>query len=79
MTSAEFTEALAYYSINPWGPERDNLHSAIIAAAVRNSAATKRSQLVTPNDFMLIDPHTREQNQIDEFFANLDAIASKKE
>lgn len=74
MTSAQYTEALAYYNLHPWGPERDNLHAGIITAAIINSTPRKNPKTVKPSDFMLIDQVSKEEEETDEFFANLDAL-----
>lgn len=52
MSSSEFSEWLAYYCINPFGPERGDLNAGIIAATVANANRSKNSQAYTPKDFM---------------------------
>lgn len=47
--SAEFAEWWAYYDIEPFGQERDNLHAAMIASVAANAAGAKTK--IT--DFML--------------------------
>ena len=32
MTQRQLAEAMAYYRLEPWGPERDELHAAMICA-----------------------------------------------
>lgn len=49
MDSAEFAEWCAYYQLEPFGQERDNMHAAIIACAVSNSQGAKTKI----KDFML--------------------------
>lgn len=36
MSSVEFAEIMAYYTLEPWGAERDNLHAGLIASTVAN-------------------------------------------
>jgi hypothetical protein len=57
MTCREFDEWLAYYSVAPWGPERDSLHAGIIASAAV-APHCKANQAPKPKDFMpdFIDP-----------------------
>ena len=53
ISSKELTEWMAYYRIEPFGQERDDYHSARIAAAVYNAFANAK---VTESDFMLSTP-----------------------
>lgn len=51
--SVEFTRWRAYDRISPIGPERGDLHAAIIAAAVFNSRRRKSSdRYVSPETFL---------------------------
>lgn len=47
--SAEFTEWMAYYQLEPFGEERADLRAAIIASTIANAFSKKRSK---PQDFM---------------------------
>ena len=49
MSSREFAEWCAYYQIEPFGQERDNLHAAMIACTVANAHGAKTKIA----DFML--------------------------
>lgn len=49
--SRELTEWVAYYNMNPWGPERADLNAGIIASTVANCHATKGK--FRPRDFMV--------------------------
>lgn len=53
MSSAEFTEWLAYATVEPFGPRREDVRAGMIAAMVTNVARdTKRHpQAFTPDDF----------------------------
>ena len=55
MTAEEFNAHYADYRRNPWGPTRDNLHAALIAAEVANTAGKTLPQGVTKQvgDYML--------------------------
>ena len=54
MTHAEFMSWLAYYRLEPWGEERADLRTGILASTVANCHAGKRSRPFEPKDFM---PH----------------------
>jgi hypothetical protein len=44
---------MAYYSLDPWGPERADLNHAITSAMVANTARdSRKSQPVSPGDLM---------------------------
>lgn len=45
-----------YWSAEPWGPWRDNLHAGLIAAAVGNYSAKKLKRPLGWKDFLLRDP-----------------------
>jgi hypothetical protein len=53
------------------------LHAGIITSAIINSTPRKNPKTVKPSDFMLIDSVSKEEGEIDEFFATLDALAEK--
>ena len=55
MDSREFGEWMAFYKMNPWGSDRDNLHAGIIASTVANvnrNPKRKRDPYVA-KDFLL--------------------------
>jgi len=53
ISSAEFARWRAYDRISPIGPERGDLHAAIVAAAVFNARRRKSSdRYADPKDFM---------------------------
>jgi hypothetical protein len=41
ITQAQLAEAMAYYQLEPWGPERDSIHAAQITFTL-NQLQTKR-------------------------------------
>lgn len=53
MSSSELTEWMEYYQIEPFGPFRDNLHSATIAMILANQGRGKRGRVATVDDFIL--------------------------
>jgi hypothetical protein len=48
--SRELSEWLAYYGLNPWGPERADLRAGTIASTVANCMSDKGNY--KPSDFM---------------------------
>lgn len=51
--SREFAEWIAYYNVEPFGEERGDLRNGIVAAAIVNTAANRKSGApATPGDFM---------------------------
>ena len=52
MSSQEFTEYLAYFSVEPWAEERADLNSAMIAALLANAYRNPKAK---PQPFTLQD------------------------
>ena len=74
MSSEEFTGWLAYYAIEPFGAERDNIHAGIIASTIANvDGGTRRTW--TARDFMVIDKTARQDENTEKFIAGLRALA----
>lgn len=48
----EFNEWLAYYRLEPWGEERDDLRSGIVASVIANCFRGKGQKAFKPKDFM---------------------------
>lgn len=53
VSSRELSEWMAYYSIEPFGAERDNLHAGIIASATVNLWRNADEEPVKPQDWQL--------------------------
>lgn len=53
ISARELMEWMAYYRLEPFGQERENLHAAMVAAAVVNVNRGERQRPVKPADFML--------------------------
>lgn len=49
--SRELSEWMAYYNLDPWGPERADLRAGTIAATVANCHAAK-GHTFRPSDFI---------------------------
>lgn len=54
MSSAEFTEWAAFYSLEPWGFDMENWRFGVIASVIANSVRDrkKRKRPFVPEDFM---------------------------
>ena len=54
MTSRELTEWMAFYQLEPFGPERGDLQAGIVASVVANANrdSKKQKKPFTPQDFM---------------------------
>lgn len=64
MTSLEFHEWSAFYEKDPWGDQRGDIRSGIIASTMVNLQRDKKSKLFTPQDFMLFTE--KQEYQIEE-------------
>lgn len=76
LSSSEFVEWMAYYTIEPWGQWRDNWHSAQIAALLYNVNSSKKQ--LTTNDFMYHDQESAQEKQDFEFLSRLDSVAKRE-
>lgn len=68
MSERELHEWAAYYSLEPFGVDRDNAHAAIVAATIANAHRSKRQQPFGVQDFMIAHkrrgkPQTAEEMQ----------------
>ena len=52
ITSAQFAEWLAYSRVEPWGEDRDDLRTGIVASVIANSNRGKGKKPYKPQDFM---------------------------
>jgi len=52
MTSAQFSEWLAYSRLEPWGQERSDLRMGIIASTIANVNRGKGQKAYTPQQFL---------------------------
>ena len=52
ISSAELSEWAAYYALEPFGEERADLRSGIVAATVANASRSEKQQPYSPADFM---------------------------
>lgn len=76
MGSAELSEWFEYHAIEPWGAQRDNYHSAQIAALLYNINRGKQKP-VTSQDFMFMDPETAQELKDREAVSFLSSLSQK--
>lgn len=67
-----------YWADEPWGPMRDNLHAAMVAAAVGNFGPRKLKRALKPKDFMLRPRHQVQTENRGSLLAALRMMARKK-
>ena len=60
MSGAEFREWQEYYTLEPFGPERDNWHSALLATLYASSHTRPGKQPPGVGQFMYKDAETRQ-------------------
>lgn len=63
MTSRELTDWRAYYHLEPFGEERADLRSGIVASTIANVNRGKDVKPFSPADFMLFKPKKEEEDQ----------------
>lgn len=62
MTSAQLSEWMAFYRLEPWGEERADLRAGIVASTIANSNRGKGQKPFKPQQFMPdFEPETEEQ------------------
>lgn len=81
--SAEFSEWMAYYRLDPQGEDRADLRAGIVAATVANAARGRKSRAFKPKDFMPdfekeAAPDWRQQRAKFKAFANAHNAAVKR-
>jgi hypothetical protein len=85
LTSDEFVHYLALFRIEPFGPWRDNWHSAQIASLIYNVNRGKKTKPIGPDAFMWKPAKTKkeieaqQEKQTKEFMAALSAMATPKQ
>jgi hypothetical protein len=65
MSSQEFIEWMAYYAMEPFGPEADDARNALSIAANVNTTrgAAGIRQSVKPHQFLIGKPHRNEEDE----------------
>lgn len=69
LTSQEFSEWIAFYRIEPFGPQVDDLRAGVIAATMANTGRAKNSKAYQPADFfpsLRDEPDNSDRMTVDE-------------
>ena len=87
MTVAELSERLGagefekwkkYYSLEPFGQERDNWHMARFASLYMNAHLKKGAKPLSPDDFMYKTIEETEKQKIKKLMSGMGALAARK-
>lgn len=65
-----------YWRAEPWGPWRDNMHTALLARELRRPQVRKGTR-IDLDHFMMRDPGDRAEEQKQGFFAFLKTVAKR--
>ena len=60
LSSRQFAEWIAYYNVEPWGEERADVRSGVVASTVANIHRKKNTKPFKPIDFM---PYLSEERE----------------
>jgi len=63
MPARVFNHWRHYYLIEPFGQWRDNYHAGLISAILANVNRSSKSEPVTHNDFMFMDPESAAEHE----------------
>ena len=65
LSARELSEWMAYYSIEPFGTQREDYRAGLIAATVANCAGAGKKKALQPTDFIPIFVQEKEMSFID--------------
>jgi len=68
---------MAYYKLEPFGQERDNWHTGLLAAMYANRHREKGKPVMQPSDFLWGAEDNSKKRQTTSTLAALDALAVK--
>ena len=74
LTSQELRDWMAYYKIEPFGSERDNMHAAAIASTVAAAAPFRKGRPPKFEDFMFSSIGNKRRMTDDEMFNAVEAM-----
>ena len=77
MSNAEYINWQIYWVHEPWGPWRDNLHAAMICREIRRPQLKARAKNEI-EDFMVVNPVTRQKDRKNRLFGMLEALAGPR-
>jgi hypothetical protein len=75
MSSEEFTEWQAYYSLEPWGEDRADKRTALVAWVIAQVNGNKKAKL---NDFLACPPPEKPGAMARAFRASLAHLVKRK-
>ena len=67
-----------FYSEDPWGSRRDNIHAGLVASTIANAFRSKKGKAITYQDFMLVDRSDYRKKKTSEFLGWLGKVAQNK-
>ncbi len=74
MTQRSYLGWQKYWDKEPWGPWRDNMHTAIIARELRRPQV-RRGSRIPLDQFLIRDPEERKEENVRGFFDFLRTVA----
>lgn len=78
LSSTELSYWMAFYSLHPFGSERDNIHAALIASTIANVNRGKSQHPFTAQDFMLKNEHQQEKEKASELISFMTRLSGKQ-
>lgn len=76
MTQRAYLGWRRYWRAEPWGPWRDNMHTALLAKELRRPQV-RRGTVIDLDQFMVRDPEERAEERKGNFFTFLRSVARK--
>lgn len=71
ISSTELTQWIAYYSIEPFGPAREDDRAGVVAATMANCHTGKSRKSYKPNDFF---PRKKARQTVEQMIALLKTL-----
>tara|TARA_R110001606_G_scaffold395627_1_gene568231 strand:- start:14266 stop:14553 length:288 start_codon:yes stop_codon:yes gene_type:complete len=65
LSARELSEWMAYYSVEPFGTQREDYRAGLIAATVANCAGAGKKRTLQPTDFIPIFVQEKQMSFID--------------
>ena len=78
MPGSLLAEAMTYYSLEPFGVERDNIHAGLICSTIANVNRGKNQPAFSADDFMLKTANQKRAEDTKNVLAFFQAMAVKK-
>lgn len=77
LPESELQRWARYWSVEPWGPHRDNIHAAMLCVQVLRPYLPDNSKIGI-DDFMLKDAKEIKQNKMAQLVSQMGAAAARK-